>query len=101
MVDLFVPGYLELFNGELAGPMPESVPIMTRDALDEDLSGVDVSWRVHGPAGVVEEGSAKTDSRGAADLKPAPPALPGPYILEVAARWERHRRHARRARSAE
>ena len=71
---------------------PEAdLAVSLRDPLGQAIPGVGVLWTVMsgGPNPVVQQGLVDSNMTGQASLKVRLPDDPGPFVLEVRARWSR------------
>jgi hypothetical protein len=71
----------------VGGTLLDPVVVQVTDLDRNPLSGVEVRWEIDGAGGSGSKGTATSDGGGNAEILPAPPARPGPFVLDVAVRW--------------
>ena len=76
-------------SASLADPALQvaQVEVVARDRRGELVVGLDVSWQVIGPGQEGASGFGTTDANGVVVFSPARPTRPGPFFLELTARW--------------
>jgi hypothetical protein len=71
----------------LGAALEAPVVLAVTDLLDRPLPSTPVRWAVEAGAGRAASGENVSDQAGLAAIAPAIPARPGPFVLEVGARW--------------
>ncbi len=77
------PDLSKTIGASLDGPITLGV----RDAADQPLIQARVTWALEGVDGPASQGEATTDDMGEVSIRPALPARPGPFLLDVQVRW--------------
>ena len=74
-------------TNQIGAPLPDRIELFVTDIGGRPLSDIDVTWTTVASSSSLQTGAARTRD-GAVEITPGRPALPGPALLDIRARWQ-------------